>query len=122
MELTVEESMAADSNLAAIAETESDIAVLVSQNSISFLSVIPTGMMTRQQVRLLNSLKDLIRILQPKALEMGLVIQQDERLHVNLHLELVRDHGEISTLSVSFTDTELGEEQITQALHGLLEL
>ena len=122
MELPMEESMAADTNLAAIAETESQITVLISQNSISFLSVIPTGGMTRQQVQLLNGLKDIIRVLRPEALKIGLVIQQDERLQVDLELELVRDHGEVSTLSVSFTDTVLKTEQITQALHRLIEL
>ncbi len=106
VELEKEESLASDTDLISISESDADLTVLISHNSISFVSVIPTGMLSRAQVAILNDVKDLIQTLNPKALRISLEISNEEPSVTSLELQLKRGGDNVTTFTVSFSDTE----------------
>ena len=112
LELEREESLASDSDLISISESDADLTVLVSQNSIAFISVIPTGMLSRGQVTMLGRVKNLIQSINPKALMLSLNITTDEPPVTVLELQLVRDGDNVTSFSISFSDTELTPENL----------
>ena len=107
LELEKEESLASDPNLMSISESDADLTILISHNSIAFVSVIPTGMLSRTQVAILNRVKDLIQAINPKALRISLNITDEEPQVTVLELQLVRDGENVTSFSFSFSDTEL---------------
>ena len=107
LELETEESLVSDSDLISISESDADLTILVSHNTIAFISVIPTGMLSRGQIAMLNRVKDLIGMINPKALRLSLSIGNEEPPVIVLELQLVRDEDNITSFSISFSDTEL---------------
>ncbi len=112
LELEREESLASDSDLISISESDADLTILISHNSIAFISVIPTGMLSRAQIAMLNQVKDLIGTINPKALMLSLNITTEEPPVTTLELQLVRDGDNVTSFSVSFSDTELSPENL----------
>ncbi len=107
LELEKEESLASDEDLISISGSDADLTVLISHNTIAFVSVIPTGMLSRAQVDILNRVKDLILEINPKALRVSLDISNEEPPVTFLELQLVRNGDNVTNFSVSFSDTEL---------------
>jgi len=107
LELEKEESLAADSDLVSISGSDADLTVLVSHNSIAFISVIPTGMLSRSQIAILNRVKNLISAINPKALRVSLSISDEEPPVTVLELQLVREGSNVTSFSVSFSDTDM---------------
>ena len=107
LELETEESLASDPDLISISESDADLTILVSHNSIAFLSVIPTGMLSRSEIVILNRVKDIIGAVNPKALRLSLGISTDDPPVIVLELQLVRDGENVTSFSISFSDTEL---------------
>ncbi len=112
LELEKEESLASDSDLISISESDADLTVLISHNSIAFVSVIPTGMLSRAQITVLNRVKDLIQTINPKALRVSLDISNEEPPVTLLELQLVRNGDNVTSFSFSFSDTELTAENL----------
>jgi len=112
LELKKEESLASDSELISISGSDADLTVLISHNSIAFVSVIPTGMLSRAEVIILNRVKNLIGAINPKALRISLDITDEEPPVTVLDLQLVRDGENVTSFSVSFSDTELTPENL----------
>ncbi len=112
LELEKEESLASDPDLISISESDADLTILVSHNSIAFISVIPTGMLSRTQIAMLNQVKDMIGAINPKALRVSLNITTAEPPVTTLDLQLVRDGDNVTSFSISFSDTELTPELI----------
>ncbi|MCK5117204.1 MAG: hypothetical protein KAR44_11435 [Candidatus Aegiribacteria sp.] len=107
LELEKDQSLASDPDLISISESDADLTLLVSQNTIAFISVIPTGMLSRAQIAMLNQVKDMIGAINPKALMVSLSISNEEPPVITLELQLVRDGDNVTSFSVSFSDTEL---------------
>ena len=112
LELGKEESLASDPELISISESDADLTLLVSQNTIAFISVIPTGMLSRAQVTMLGRVKNLIQEINPKALMISLDITAEEPPVITLELQLVRDGDNVTSFSVSFSDTEFTAENL----------
>jgi len=112
LELGKEESLASDPELISISESDADLTLLVSQNTIAFISVIPTGMLSRAQVTMLGRVKNLIQAINPKALMISLDITAEEPPVITLELQLVRDGDNVTSFSVSFSDTEFTAENL----------
>lgn len=116
IELDREGSLASDGDLTSISESDADLTVLISHNSISFVSVIPTGMLSRAQINILNRVKELIRAIDPKALRVSLDITDEEPPVTLLELQLVRSGGNVTSFSVSFSDTELNPDDFLKLI------
>lgn len=112
LELEREESLASDSDLISISESDADLTIFVSHNSIAFISVIPTGMLSRAQIAMLNQVKDLIGIINPRALRVSLSISNEDPPILVLEIQLVRGGDNVTSFSFSFSDTELTPELI----------
>ena len=112
LELENEGSLASDSDLISISESDADLTILVSHNSIAFVSVIPTGMLSRSQIAILNRVKDLIGAINPKALRVSMEISDTKPPTITLELQLVRDGENVTSFSISFSDTELTPENL----------
>jgi len=112
LELETEESLASDSELISISESDADLTILVSHNSIAFVSVIPTGMLSRSQIAILNRVKGLIGAINPKALRVSMDISDTKPPTITLELQLVRDGENVTSFSISFSDTELTPENL----------
>lgn len=100
-----DQSLAADSNLVAISDSETDLTVLASSNSIGFLSVIPTGMLTRQQIGYLNFARNLITDLGLRAAGLCIDVTDDRPGLLTAELRMVREGGHVTSISVGFSDT-----------------
>ena len=107
LELETGEWLALASDLISISESDADLTMLVSHNSIAFLSVIPTGMLSRSQIAILNRVKNLIGAINPKALRVSMGISDTEPPTITLELQLIRDGENFTSFSISFSDTEL---------------
>ncbi|NOQ22156.1 MAG: hypothetical protein GQ565_05860 [Candidatus Aegiribacteria sp.] len=116
LELEKEESLASDSDLISISESDADLTILISHNSIAFVSVIPTGMLSRAQIGILNRVKDLIGAINPKALRVTLNISNEEPPLILLELQLVRNGSNVTSFSVSFSDTEFTSTDLVQLI------
>lgn len=116
LELEREESLASDADLISISESDADLTVLISHNSIAFVSVIPTGMLSRAEVRMLNKVKGIIQTIDPRALRISLDISDEDPQVTLLEIQLVRDGDNVTTFSVSFSDTELTPEDLLQLI------
>jgi hypothetical protein len=112
LELEREESLASDTDLFSISESEADLTVLISHNSISFLSVIPTGMLSRSQIRMLNQVKELIRTIDPIALSLSADVSDDDPQIIRLEADVVRSGGNITSMSLTFSDTEITPDDL----------
>ena len=104
LEMEPSGSLAADSDLVAVSDYGGDISVLVSRNSISFLSVIPTGMMTRSEIRMLNRARDIIQTLELRSLRLGIDADDENGLYIDVRM--VRGGGAVTGLSLNLRDTE----------------
>lgn len=120
LSLEVSESLASDSDLMNVADSEADLTVLISNNSISFLSVIPDGMLTRSQRRTLANVRNLVQSAGLKALQISLDFKDDNPPATVLEIKLVRGDDYISTLSISFSDAGISPDSLIREL--LLEL
>ncbi len=116
LELEEDESLASDMDLITISESDADLTVLISHNSIAFISVIPTGMLSRAEVRMLNKVKGIIQTIEPSALRISLDIIDEEPTVTVLEIQLVRDGDNVTTFSASFSDTELTPENLLQII------
>ncbi len=116
LELEAEESLASDPDLISISESDADLTLLVSHNSIAFISVIPTGMLSRRQIGILNRVKDMIGAVNPKALRVSFSISNEKPQVMVLDLQLVRDGENVTSFSVSFSDTELTPDNLLQLI------
>jgi len=116
LDLEVEESLASDTNLISISESDADLTLLISHNSISFVSVIPTGMLSREQIGMLNSVKSMIQTYNPQALRISFDISNVKPPVIDLEFQLVRGGNNITTFSVSLSDTEITPADIIQAI------
>jgi hypothetical protein len=103
-------------DLITISESDADLTVLISHNSIAFISVIPTGMLSRAEVRMLNKVKGIIQTIEPSALRISLDIIDEEPTVTVLEIQLVRDGDNVTTFSASFSDTELTPENLLQII------
>ena len=112
LELETEESLASDPDLISISESDADLTLLISHNSIAFISVIPTGMLSRSEIVILNRVKDIIGAVNPKALRVSMAISDDKPPVIVLELQLVRDGENVTSFSISFSDTELTHENL----------
>jgi hypothetical protein len=120
LELESSESLASDTDLMEVADSEADLTVLFSNNSISFLSVIPDGMFSRSERRTLANVRNLVQSAGLKALRISLnFIDADPPMTV-LEIKLVRGDNYISSLSISFSDTGISPDSLIQEV--LLEL
>lgn len=116
--LTMEEgqSLAADSDLMSIAESDADMTVLVSRNSISFLSVIPTGMLSRQQMSYLNIARNIIADLGLSAAGLCFDVTEVEPGSIEVQFRFVRDGGHVSEISLCFSDTGIPPDSAVRYL------
>ncbi len=114
LDLQLDESLASDSNLISISESDADLTFLISHNSIAFVSVIPTGMLSREQIGMLNSAKDMIQSYNPQALRISFDISNAKPPVIDLEFQLVRNGNNISTFSVNFSDTGITPADIIQ--------
>lgn len=110
--LTMEQSqsLAADSDLVSISESDADLTVLASRNSIGFLSVIPTGMLTRQQMSYLSFARNFISDLGLRAAGLYIDVTDDRPGRLTVELRMVREGGYITSLSAGFSDTGIPPE------------
>jgi len=119
LELDAEESLASDSALISISEFDYDLTVLISHNSIAFVSLIPTGMLSRSQIAMLERVKELILVIDPRGIRISLEINNEEEPPVTLlELQLVRGGDKVSTISLRFSDTELTAEDLLRMIGG----
>ncbi|MCD4777099.1 MAG: hypothetical protein K8S15_13765 [Candidatus Aegiribacteria sp.] len=116
LELELEESLASDIDLVSISESDADLTVLISHNSIAFVSVIPTGMLSRAEISMLSNVKSLIQTIDPRALRISLDISSEDPQVTHLELQLVRDKDNVTTFSADFSDTELTPEDLLQII------
>jgi hypothetical protein len=116
------ESLAADTDLVDIAESNADLTLLVSGNTISFLSVIPTGMLDRTEITYLNMVRNLISDLGLRAAKLDLDITQDDPEEIMVELQLVRENSNITTLSAGFSDTGITPDSLAATLWKSLGL
>lgn len=120
LSLEVIESLASDTDLMNVADSEAELTVLISNNSISFLSVIPAGMLTRSQRRILASVRNLVQSVGLKVLRISLDFIDANPPMTVLEIKLVRGDNYISSLSISFSDTGISPDSLIQEV--LLEL
>ena len=78
LELVEEESLASDPDLISISDFDSDLIVLISHNSIAFVSLIPTGMLSRSQIAMLERVKEIIQDIDPRGIRISLEIDNEE--------------------------------------------
>lgn len=116
LELEEEESLVSDPDLISISESDADIAVLISHNSITFVSVIPTGMLSRAEIRILNKVKGIIQTIEPRALRVSLDIIEEEPPVTVLEIQLVRSGDNVTSFSFSFSDTELTPDSLLRLI------
>lgn len=116
LELEEEESLASDIDLISISESDADLTVLISHNSIAFVSVIPTGMLSRAEISTLSNVKGLIQAIDPRALRISLDISGEDPQVTHLELQLVRDKDNVTTFSADFSDTELTPEDLIRII------
>jgi hypothetical protein len=112
------ESLAADSDLVAISESGADLTVLVSRNSINFLSVIPMGMLDRRQITYLNMARNIISDIGIRAVRISLDTVDEEPRGLFLELQLVRQDGYVTSLSAGFSDTGIAPDSLLAYLVG----
>jgi hypothetical protein len=112
--LTLEEgaSLASDSGLASIARGDCDVTILVSRNTISFLSFIPDGMLSRSERAMLNSVKALIQEIGPEALRIGVGISAESPLDAYAEMELLRSGDCTSFVRLEVSDTGLSLDSL----------
>jgi len=120
LELEKNESLASDADLLSISESEGDLTILVSQNSIAFVSVIPTGMLSRTEISMLARIKSIIQALDPRALRISLDIMDEEPPVTQLEFQLVRGENDVTVFSLSFSDTELTPNDIFRAAAAMI--
>jgi hypothetical protein len=118
--LEPEASLASDSGLASIARGDCNVTILVSRNTISFLSFIPDGMLSRSERAMLNSVKALIQEIGPEALRIGVGIPEKDPVAVFVELELVRTGGYTSTMRLEFSDTGISLDSLITAAAGMV--
>lgn len=118
--LEEEASLAADTGLAAVSRADCDVTILVSRNTISFLSFIPDGMLTRSERALLDSVKALIQDLGPEALRIGLGISSTDPVDVYVEFELLRAGGAVSVVRLGVSDSGLSLDSLVTAAAGFL--
>jgi hypothetical protein len=110
--LETEASLASDSGLVSIAGGSCDVTVLVSRNTISFLSFIPDGMLSRSERAMLNSVKALIQEIGPEALRIGVGIPSENPLDAYAEMELLRSGGYASFVRLEVSDTGLSLDSL----------
>lgn len=120
LELEPVESLAYDTDLMNIADSEADLTILFSNNSISFLSVIPDGLLSRSERRTLANVRNLVQSAGLKALRISLDFIDANPPMTVLEIKLVRGDNYISSLSISFSDTGISPDSLIQEV--LLEL
>lgn len=122
LDIDVSQSLAADTDLVSISGSDADLTVLISHNTIGFLSVIPTGMLSREEISMLISARDLISALEARALKIGLeIVENDGCGALDVSVELVRSGGNITSLTLGFSDTGFPPDSLIGVLTGLLE-
>ncbi|MCD4847596.1 MAG: hypothetical protein K8R76_05355 [Candidatus Aegiribacteria sp.] len=114
------ESLASDTDLIIVADSEADLTVLFSNNSISFLSVLPDGMFSRSERRILANVRNLVQSAGLKALRISLDFIDANPPVTVLEIKLIRGDDYISSLSISFSDTGISPDSLIQEV--LLEL
>lgn len=120
LELGSVESLASDTDLMEVADSEADLTVLFSNNSISFLSVLPDGMFSRSERRTLATVRNLVQSSGLIALRISLDFIDANPPVTVLEIKLVRSDNYISSLSISFSDTGITPDSLIQEV--LLEL
>ena len=120
LELEPVESLASDTDLMEVADSEAGLTVLFSNNSISFLSVLPDGMFSRSERRTMAKVRNLVQSSGLKALRISLDLIDTNPPMTVLEIKLVRGDDYISSLSISFSDTGITPDSLVQK--ALLEL
>lgn len=110
------ESLASDTDLIIVADSEADLTVLFSNNSISFLSVLPDGMFSRSERRILIKVRNIVQSAGLKALRISLDLIDANPPVTVLEIKLVRGDDYISSLSISFSDTGISPDSLIQEL------
>jgi hypothetical protein len=105
-------SLASDSGLVSIARGDCDITVLVSRNTISFLSFIPDGMLSRSERAMLDSVKSLIQEIGPEALRIGVGMTVTDPIDAFAEMELLRSGGYTSYVRLEVSDTGLSLDSL----------
>ena len=112
LEMDESGSLASDTDLVAVAASDADLNILVSRNSISFLSVIPTGMLTRSQITYLNIARRIISDLGVAAARVSLDLTDGDPRGLFIELQIVREGGSVTSLSAGFSDTEISPDSL----------
>lgn len=110
------ESLAADSDLVSIAESDADITILASRNSISFLSVIPTGMLSRQQMSYLTIARNFIADLGLTAAGLSFDVTEEGTGGIEAEFRFVREGGHVAAISLGFSDTGIPPDSAVRYL------
>lgn len=110
------ESLAADSDLVSISESDADVSILASRNSISFLSVIPTGMLSRQQMSYLTIARNLIADLGLTAAGLSFDVTDGGTGGMDAEFRFVREGGHVATISLGFSDTGIPPDSAVRYL------
>jgi len=119
LELETGSSLAADTALLSVAGGDCDLTVLVSSNSIAFLSFIPDGMLSRSERRILDSIRAVIQQVGPEALRAGIGIVSPDPLSIFLEIEMLRSGGGITHLRVDGSDSGISLDSLVTIALGL---
>lgn len=119
LELEAGSSLAADSALVSVAGGDCDLTVLVSSNSIAFLSFIPDGMLSRSERRILDSIRAVIQQVGPEALRAGIGIDSTDPLSIFLEIEMLRSDGGITLMRVDGSDSGISLDSLVSIVVGL---
>ncbi|MBN2586664.1 MAG: hypothetical protein JXA64_11595 [Candidatus Fermentibacteraceae bacterium] len=122
LEMDEDGSLAADTDLVAISGSDADLNILISRNSISFLSVIPTGMLTRSQITYLNIARRIIADLGVAAARISADVTEGDPAGLLLEFRIVREGGNVASISAGFSDTGISPDSLISyltAFYGL---
>ncbi len=116
-----EESLAGDSNLVSVCESDHDLSILVPENFIGFISAIPTGMLDRRQASYFNRIRGIISRAGIKAVRLSMDVRDDEPEYLLLEFRMVRRGGNRTSLTVGFGDSEIPPDILVEYLENLLD-
>ena len=119
LELEAGSSLAADTALVSVAGGECDLTILVSSNSIAFISFIPDGMLSRSERRILDSIRAVIQQVGPQSLRAGIGINSRDPLSIFLEIEMLRSGGGITLLRLDGSDSGISLDSLVSVVVGL---
>ncbi len=124
LELEPEAALSADTAIAALAGAgTSEVTILVSSNTLSFLSFVPSGMMTPSEREMMDMAMELIDTVEPKAVRLDLELPGGEGAPLTAALTVRRPGGAEASLSLTVSATGLDPlEALPEAIEWLAGL